>query len=543
MNINRFFFPARRMNHARCSLPVVSAAHAWMLVLGALALPSAGLAQPMPALPDVNSGQAAPNELSSLQLVEAARAAARNDRNQESADLFRRAIQQAPERRRDLLQEYADQLTYSSRASQAVPLYREVLASEPQRDERLRTLRGLGLALLWSDRPSQARAIYEELLREEPADQGVRRNLGRALSWSGRQREASVVLRDLLQQHPDDHEARVQLAQAQAWLGRPDQAWRTLDGANHGEREDARRLRGELDRAAAPRTRAEVQRSTQSDRLNIENSRLAHDISFDQGLGTLGVRLDRLKFEREDGTDSAQVSRPMLRGRYRFSDAAELNGEIGQERIDARGSAPINRGVYSTWFTWWPGDMVRVDLSAKRSTFDNLRSLRQGLTATQQGVSVELTPDERQRYRVQLERGVYSDGNRRQFGQVEGEYRWFTQPESWVGLRHTRFGFSQLLDNGYFNPKDFHATHLTLRLIHRPQGYGGAWDLGAFAAVGREYANPDGSKPAYDVSLLAGWRLDPRTRFEARIQRFSSRTAALSGFARTTVGLSVERSW
>jgi|GEM_PF-1604200 len=540
MDSNYFF--AWRADHASRVWPLTSAAQAWLLVLVAWVLPAAaGLAQPV--LPGATSGQAAPSQLSSLQLVEAARAAARNDRNQESADLFRRAIQQAPERRRDLLQEYADQLTYSSRASQAVPLYREVLADPTQRDERLRVLRSLGLALLWSDRPGQARDIYEELLREEPADQDARRNLGRALSWSGRQREASVMLRDFLQQHPDDQEARVQLAQTQVWSGRPDLAQRTLDGANTMEREDARRLQRDIDRAAAPRTRANIQRSTQSDQLNIQQANLTHDISFDQGLGSVGVGLDRLKFEREDGTDSVQVSRPMLRGRYRFSEAAELNGEVGQERIEPRGRAPIDRGVYSTWFTWWPGDMVRVDFSAKRSTFDNLRSLRQGLTATQQAVSVELTPDERQRYRAQLERGIYSDGNRRQFGQIEGEYRWLNQPESWVGLRHTRFGFSQLLDNGYFNPKDFHATHLTLRLIHRPQGYGGPWDLGAFAVVGREYANPDGSKPTYDVSLLAGWRLDPRTRLEARVQRFSSRTSAFSGFARTTVGLSLEGSW
>ena len=45
------------MNHASCFLPVVPAAYAWMLVLGASALPLAGLAQPMSALPDVNSGQ------------------------------------------------------------------------------------------------------------------------------------------------------------------------------------------------------------------------------------------------------------------------------------------------------------------------------------------------------------------------------------------------------------------------------------------------------------------------------------------------------
>lgn len=510
------------------------------LVVGFAAWAPASYAQVNPV-----EGSAASADRSAAELIEAARNAARNDRNKESADFFADAIRRAPERRQELLQELADQLTYSGRASQAVLLYREGLISSValKSEDRLRMLKGLGLALLWSDQPGKARVVYEDLFREQPADQDNRRNLGRALSWSGRQREAIVVLQKLLRESPDDQEARVALAQAQAWMGRPDLAQMTLDGMDANARSDAQQLRSNLERTLAPRTRAESQRSNQSDQLNIESARLIHEISFNHGLGTLGVGLDKLKLEREDGADNVRLSTPMIRGRYRFNDAVELNGEIGNLRIEPRASESLNRLVYSVWLTTWPSDIVRVDLSSNRATLDNLRSLRLGLTTTQNGASVEVTPSERQRYAVRVDRGLYSDGNRRWSSQAQAEYRWVVQPDLWLGLRHSEMAFSQLLNNGYFNPKEFRSDQLTLRIAHRFGGDKGRWDFSAFGAAGREHADPDGSKPTYDVSVVTGWQMDERTRLEAKVQRFSSRTTSSSGFERTTFGVNLQRSW
>lgn len=506
-------------------------------LLAACTLPLAGLAQQVPA-----TRQVPPDGRSADELVAAARQAARADRNREAADLFARAIERAPQRRSELLREYADQLTYAGQAGAAVPLYRELLAAEKSQEERLRILGGLGLALLWSDRPSEARPVYQELVRDQPDNRDAARNLGRALSWSGRQREAARHLRALLLAHPDDNEARVLLAQAQAWMGRPDLAQHSLTGAAM-ERDDARRLQAQLQRSTAPRTRLDLVRSTQSDDLDIHGTRLNQEFSFNEGLGTAGLRVEHLNFMRRDGTDDATLNRPLLHGRYRLGDAFEVNAELGPERVQPRDSPATEHMVYSGWLTWWPDDVLRFDLSTNRSSFDNLKSLRLGLLARQYALSTDVTPDERQRYRARVEYGDYSDSNRRWAAQLEGEYRWRTHPDVWVGLRHYRFEFSQQLDNGYFNPKTFDATHFTVRLGWRPGGDSGRWDIAAAAALGREHAVPDGSKPAYDLSLQAGWRIDSRTRLEARAQRFSSRTTGLSGFARNSIGLSLERTW
>jgi hypothetical protein len=473
--------------------------------------------------------------------IDAARAAARADRNREAADLFARALAEAPERRRELLQEYADQLNYAGRSRAAIPLFREALQAPRSPEERLRLLKGLGLACLWTDQPSLARPVFETLVREQPSDEDASRNLGRALSWSGRQRAAVAHLQRHVAAHPGDDEARVIMAQAQAWLGRPDSAARSLaDIKSH--RADAEQLAAALDRSRAPHTIADVQRSTQSDHLDIRAERLGQTAGFAQGRGMAGVRIDHIAYDQQDGGDSARVDRPMLLGRYRFSDSVELNAEIGQERIRPLTGPDHSPTVYASWLTLWPNDLWRFDLSTNRNSFDNLKSLHLGITARQVGWSTDFTPTERLRYTVRLEHAEYSDGNTRRNTQFEAEYRWRTHPDAWFGLRHTRIAFARQLDNGYFNPLDFESTQATARVVWRPDGEGGRWDVAAAGAVGREHANPDGGKPAHDASVRVGWRLDPRTRFEARAQRFSSLTTS-SGFARTTFGLSLDRSW
>ncbi len=61
--------------------------------------------------------------------ITAAREAARNNRNEESRELFRKAVAQSPSKRKELLRELADQMTYSGQSKDAVTLYKELLAS------------------------------------------------------------------------------------------------------------------------------------------------------------------------------------------------------------------------------------------------------------------------------------------------------------------------------------------------------------------------------------------------------------------------------
>ena len=472
--------------------------------------------------------------------MDAARAAALADRNQEAADAFRAAIAQSPQRRRELLQEFADQLLYSGQSREAIPLYEDVLQAPRSDAERRSARKGLALAFLRTDQPARARPLLEELHREQPGDEDVSRNLGRALSWGGHQRKAVAHLRAHVERHPQDGEAHVQLAQAQQWMGRHDLALNALHGV---EREDARRMRARLERETAPRTTLDGQRSSQSDGLDIRNWRAGHVVTFSGGLAAAGLRLERDEYEREDGTDAARVDRPILFGRWRFSDAFEWNGTLGRERIAPRATPVHEFTAYNTWLTWWPNDVLRFDASSGRGDFDNLRSLRMGVTHHDTGLSMDVTPSDRHRITVRLQRSELSDGNRRDTAHLESEWRARTRPDLWIGARYIQLEFDRQLSNGYFNPKRFQSLLGTLRVHWRPLGDDSPWEVDARAAWGREHAVPDGDKPTYDASLRAAYRFDSSTRLELRAQRFSSRTSASSGFARTTFGVSLELGW
>jgi tetratricopeptide (TPR) repeat protein len=474
-------------------------------------------------------------------IVQAARAAARTDRNRESVVLFTQAIALEPARRFELRQEYADQLLYSNLSSQAIPLYEEVLAAPRSKDEKLRALKGLGNAYLWSERASQARPLFEVFLQEDPSNRDVQRSLGRALSWSGRQREAIAYLQQYLRDHPADQEARLLLAQSQVWMGRDDLAAQTLQGVS-ADRQDARALREVINRNTGPHTVADTQQSRQSDQVNIHSLRLSHALDFADGRGTAGLRLEQTNYARDDQSDSAEVSRPMVIGRYRLSDAFEINTEVGRERISPRASDQYQTTVYSSWLTWWPSDLYRFDLSSNRSSFDNLQSLRLGITVNQRALSIDVTPSEKQHYNAKITHANYSDGNARRDGQLQAQYRFLSQPETWIGLKHTRFAFDRQSNNGYFNPLRFESTQFTLRNFWRPDGPDGRWELTTNLAFGREHAQADGNKPTSELSLRAGYKLNAETRLEARLQRFSSRTLD-SGFSRSTFGVTLLRTW
>lgn len=474
--------------------------------------------------------------------LQLARQAARTHRNGEAADRFADTIRAAPERRRELLAEYADQLLYSDRAQGALQLYLEILHVPLSDDERQRAEKGAGLALLWTDRAGEALPIWRKVVAESPDNEDASRNLGRALSWSGRQREAIRHVQAHIQSYPKDDEARVILAQAQAWVGLSGSARATLKRADRS-RIDVFKLDRQLNLEAAPKALADYQRSTQSDHLAIRNARVAQVFNFSEGRGSVGLQAERILYNREDGSDSASVSRPMLQGRYRWNETFEVHSQVGQDRIQLADGTRHNPGVYATWLTWWPNDLLRFDASTNRETFDNLQSLRLGLTARQHGLSADLTPSERLRLTLRLQRGEYSDGNRRDWSQLEGEYRVRTKPDSWLGLRATQFSFSKQLNNGYFNPLRFRSEQLTLRTSWQPDGDEGRWTVAVVAAIGREHAVPDGSKPASDFSLRTSYRINNQMRIVARAQRFSSRTATSTGFARTLSAISLERSW
>ena len=118
---------------------------------------------------------------SAAELIGKARDAAWSDRNAEAVTLYEDAFDADPALRAANLREYADQLTYSGRAAEAVPLYRQVLGGRASRAERRTAQRGLALALGWSGQAEAAVAAWDLVLEADPGDADARHNRDRLL--------------------------------------------------------------------------------------------------------------------------------------------------------------------------------------------------------------------------------------------------------------------------------------------------------------------------------------------------------------------------
>jgi tetratricopeptide (TPR) repeat protein len=135
-----------------------------------------------------DSGDAVARKTLSDAFVGAARQSAERTRNADAATFFRRAIETAPQRRQELLPEYADQVAYSGEPARAVPLYREALrdGQRPEAESR-RVRRGLAFALLWSSQFREAISAWQRIVRENPRDDEARKAFSDALVGAARQ--------------------------------------------------------------------------------------------------------------------------------------------------------------------------------------------------------------------------------------------------------------------------------------------------------------------------------------------------------------------
>jgi tetratricopeptide (TPR) repeat protein len=516
--------------------------------------------------------------------VQAAREAARADRNAEAAALFKEALAAAPQLRRELLKEYADQLTYAGEALVAVPLYREVLGWELPDSEARQARLGLALALSWSDRPDEARVEYErvlatdrgsiearlgrarvlswmglldasragyqDVLAEDPANIEARRGLAQLQAWRGRHRDAAARLDSLLQAHPDDVDSLLIRAEVHEALGRPDLAWPVLERLL-GLRPDHARgleLREELLRRARPATGLDVRRSTQADDLHIAVLALVHAVHPGRGRTTLEARYEQARYQQpRAGVAEVTVHRPGAAVRHRISERSELNAAGFLELIDPAGASDRHQALtWDAWLSAWPVDGVRVDVSSSRATFDNIRSLVAPVHATFFGASADLMPDHRTRFTARGSRGTFSDGNGRLWGQAEFEQRLRAEPQVLVGARATGMRFDEQLDAGYFNPGRYASAVVTVRAWH---GWRQRTWAEAGGSYGRETSTPGGGRPLWNAEASLVHRLVPRAEVEARVSHFSSRQlftleeALDGGWARQTLRLALRVLW
>lgn len=418
--------------------------------------------------------------------------------------------------------------------------YEAVLGQEPgQIQARLRRAE----ILMGTDKDA-AKREYEAVLRFEPENLKALGKLGQVQEWRGKHQDAERRLTAILKKYPDDGEAALYLAQSQYWNGRPDRAKQTLhdllahrpaDLLPQWLRDEFQHLRDNMERGERPATGFDYQNSHQSDRLVISVQSYEQNFQLHDGRTTLGPRYQSYDYDPRRGQPSISVHRPGLFGRHRLGDRTEVTGSLYLDQIDPGGRRKSHTLVtYNTYLTLWPNDLLRFYVGSSRATFDNVKSLTQGITATYANFSMDVVPEERTRLTTRFNWGDYTDGNRQLWGQLELERRLRTDPDLLIGVRYTRFGFSKRLDNGYFNPDSYQSGVFTLRFYGHT---GGRFYYDLDGAYGREHANPGGGKPFSSWGVRLTYRITDRVEIQARDQFFSSREASSGGFSRRTKGI------
>lgn len=508
-------------------------------------------------------------------LIGAARQAASADRNAESANLFASAIALSPGRRVELGVEYANQLTYSSRADAAIPVYREVL-SAPRIDGATRrsAMLGLALALDWSgqthdsldvydeivsaypesvealigrgniltqlDRNREALADFERAILLAPANREPVWRSARSLSYLGRQRLALERLAPLIESDNDREAMRV-AARAEQWMGRTDRAYaralRLLEADPNDA--EAQRIRDEIALSQRPLTEVDSFIAKQNDGLILSGATLRQSVGLRDGLAMAGVQTRLLGFNPDSG-DSIQIEGLGVFGRNRFNDAFELNASVYLNRIV---SADFDRiePTYDAWLTYWHSDTLRFDASASRSFFDDVKSISLNIMVDSFGLSMDVLPDEDLRISARASYGSITDGNQRVIGQIEAERRVFAKPLIHVGARYGYQNYTKPeLDNGYFDPDWLNSIEATLRIQLQPHE---GWYLSAYGTGGYEW-QPGEAKPIFGGALTASYAPSPRFRLDVELRhQNSAATGGSDSYNRTTLSGGFEYRW
>ena len=437
---------------------------------------------------------------------------AERDMHADAIAAFRSAIAADPSLEPELRLSLGQQLIWSDRANEAVPLLASVVANRPFDVEAQRYL---ALAYRWSDRLRESEKLYRRMLAENPADLEARNGLAESLLWQGRFRAASGEFARVLEKSPSDPEALTGLSRARLFLDMPEEAAMYVARAAEATPTDKDvedqivRVRERLTRYAT----LETSGSRDSDDLSLYEMTLAGHDRLVPGLDVdLAVRQQFFRqgspgkeenIGNEDSVDGTGVS---LSVSYRRSPAIEWHAGAGYARYDTGDFHPWS-GAFGASVT--PADTIRFDLDWERAHWDSILSFQNRVTIDTVGLSAskhflwktEITASaaliyhhnendsgqEREnrgeRFGLDLSRRLYLLGD---IAQVTGILR-----IGWLG-------FSRDLDVGVFDPRRYLSEEAGVdwRVRFRP-----LWEFYGTVMAGAQQEKGESGGPTYSAEL------------------------------------------
>lgn len=438
---------------------------------------------------------------------------AERDMHEDAIAAFRSAIALDPSLEPELRLSLGQQLIWSDRPKEAIPLLESVVAGRPHDMEARRYL---ALAYRWSDRLKESEDEYEVILAANPADLEARKGLAESLLWQGRFRAATGEFSRVIAERPSDPEALIGLSRARLYLDMPEEAARFVVRAAEASPEEKEvrdqivRVRERLARYAALEARV----SRDSDDLSIYETILSvHDrpatgLDVDGTVRQLFFRQDAPgRLENISEEDSVDGTGGALSFAWRLSPAIEMHAGGGYDRYDVSGFHPWS-GHFGIALT--PADTVRFGLDWERSHWDSILSFQNRVTLD----TIRLSGSRHFRWKTEIsanaallyhhnenETGQDRENRGGQIG-LELTRRLFLRGDivQVTGiLRFGWIGFSRDLDVGVFDPERYTTEEAGLdwRWEFRPR-----WAFHGTVMGGAQQEKGADSGPTYSAEIF-----------------------------------------
>ena len=475
-------------------------------------------------------------------LIEVARVQGFADRNAESAALYRRVLEVAPQRRPDVLPSLAWQTLWSGDAAGAKRLFAELgehgrdqadafdglgqakqalgdqtgaiddfrraLALQPQRPGvQQRLLK----SLMWTDRNDEAIAIGQALLQANPNDRDSLWLLGNALNFAGRHRQALQTFARA--GAPRGAGERLDLARAWRWAGYEDKAVDLLAGQTDTEAVWLRDWR--VAREAAPYLYATTQASTDSDRLLVRAHTLGAGWRPAPGSNAeLGVRT--LTLDDRQAVIDAQVF--TAQRRWRLGEATSEGGSWWPTLVLRAHHYPDwSPWTAATRLTWIPRDNWRIDGELTREIVETPQALANRVSVDVASLGFDYRPNGRWSTVGSMAVLRFDDGNERLRLVGRADYALLLKPRWVVGVEATQFSSSRPTGpehaaRGYWNPRRYSEAggYSALNYEARPFDLSLRLALGGSRETDGWGSTSSGTPQSWEFAL--GYDLNPRWR-------------------------------
>lgn len=351
----------------------------------------------------------------------------------------------------------------------------------------------------WTGDLRAARRDFEALVARWPGEHAGRLGLARVRLWEGDPAGAAQELARLPEEARSAAEAQVLASQIDLNLGRSRAAVRRLEPLAEGgsvRREAADLLREEAE-ARGPWVELRASRTDTNEGLRSEDPLLRLRMPLAEGFGelSLGRRRVTLGPEERAATDLGLRFVHPLGSRLRATAALQRTDDLGGEAatgwsagLQARLAPGVELGLEAGhgWLAFTPA----------------AADLRGGVHTLEASLGWRL-PDQRTRIDLGAGEGRLSAGSTRRSWMIALEHRW---PLPWAEVRGgalaRRFGYSESLPLGFFNPERFEYAGATGGLLVKR---GRLWSADLSLRGGWQRINGGSRAFAWGYAAVVNW--------------------------------------